>query len=399
MQLKKLQYQYFDLYRLSLFKDDIGVCKRAEGTLRLIKKCASELNSAQLSQDKLLNMGFDEISIKEIIEFEQTAQIAFVKFYKQQIDDWLKLLILPDFLNLPKFRSLILKNDIRSANQLLQVISSVDFIKKIGVEKSETLNYFIKSMLGDGFPSKYQHRYNESDTLLLTYCGFPIRGNFHNHTVYSDGKCSISQIKDLANNAQREYIGISDHTKALNGVDEVIIQNQANEINFFNDGNIKILKGVECEILSDGKLDLPDVSLSSLDYVIAGVHGAKVEHKKISTERLIRAIEHPMVNILAHPSSRIYNKNAGLFIDMYKIIDACAENNVTLEINGDPDRLDLDPKYISYALNRDVFFTLDSDTHSILGFKNINNAIEMARDNNIPPERILNLKKLEELNF
>ena len=119
--------------------------------------------------------------------------------------------------------------------------------------------------------------------------------------------------------------------------------------------------------------------------------------KKEAEHRLITAIENEYTSILAHPSSRILNKKVELFVDMYKIIDACIANNVIIEINGDPSRLDLDPKYIKYALEKGAIFSLDADTHTSNGFKNINNAIQMALDSNIPSDRIINTFDLVKL--
>jgi DNA polymerase (family 10) len=126
------------------------------------------------------------------------------------------------------------------------------------------------------------------------------------------------------------------------------------------------------------------------DYVIVAAHRDTNMIKSDATNRLIKAIENPATNILAHPSSRLYGKNVGLFVDMQRVIDACIYNHVIIEINGDKDRLDLDPKYIDYALNKGAMFSLDSDTHSEAGFYSINNSISISEDYRIPPERIIN---------
>ncbi len=151
--------------------------------------------------------------------------------------------------------------------------------------------------------------------------------------------------------------------------------------------------------MSNGKLDISDDYLKRCDYIIAAVHTNTRMTKSDATNRVINAIDNTYTNILAHPSSRLYQKNVGLYLDMEKIIDACVANNVALEINGDADRLDLDPRYIKYAIKKGAYFTIDSDTHSLEGFRSINNAIRIAEDSHIPPERILNTHKKEELNL
>lgn len=199
-------------------------------------------------------------------------------------------------------------------------------------------------------------------------------------------------------NCGRNFIGISDHNKKLNGITEESIDIQHTEIERINKKvNITILKSIECEILKDGSLDFERNELQKFDYVIAAVHRDTNMTKNEATNRLIKAIENDYTTILAHPSSRIYNRNVGLYLDMKKIIDACVDNNVIIEINGDPDRLDLDPSYINYALKRGGLFSVDSDTHSQNGFININNAIHIAYDNNIPSEKIINTWSLQEL--
>ena len=161
--------------------------------------------------------------------------------------------------------------------------------------------------------------------------------------------------------------------------------------------SIKIFRSVECEILIDGDLDLDESCLQSCDYVIAAVHCDMFMTKSAAMRRLLRVIENPHTNILAHPSGRMYKKKPELFIDMYQIIDACIANHVVIEINGSPERLDLDPKYVRYALERGAFFSLDSDTHAKSDFYNINNAIRIAEDYHIPPERIINTFSEEEI--
>lgn len=138
-------------------------------------------------------------------------------------------------------------------------------------------------------------------------------------------------------------------------------------------------------------------TLSKLDYVIVACHRDEMMSKKDATNRIIKAIENKHSNILAHPLARLYQKKVGLYLDMHKVIDACIANQVAIEINGDPDRLDLSPEYIGYAINNGAMFTIDSDTHTEHSFKNINNAIRIAEDKLIPAEKILNIKPLNEL--
>jgi DNA polymerase (family 10) len=259
-----------------------------------------------------------------------------------------------------------------------------------GSEQAELYNYFVRNSDNSSFPKEYLNR--SYSGLLSEVDGKYLYGNFHNHSTFSDGKLSINELRILAKSHGKSFIGISDHTKRVNGIDEDAVIKQHLEIDYLNnsDSSCRILKGVECEILPNGTLDFSRSVLETFDYVIIAAHRDTNMIKSVATNRLIAAIENPAANILAHPSARLYGKNVGLHLDMHKVIDACVANRVVIEINGDTDRLDLDPKYIDYALNRGAIFSLDSDTHSREGYLNINNSISIANDYHIPSSSIIN---------
>ena len=397
---KKLYYKYFDLMRVSIFLHDEERSLRAKNNLSIIEgNFDTEIISLPLSS--LLDLGFDNNSILEIYEFRETGAIQGIIDYVNSVESWIRTIILPDFFDLHMLSTIFAKEKIGSKEQLMAFFKSKSSEMRYGKEESELFTYFVQNIDGSCFPCGYRKNYSVDDVIIRNYSGEMIWGNFHNHTPYSDGKCVISELKNMAKACGRTYIGISDHTKKVRGVDEEGIVKQHHEIDELNrnDSSFIVLKSLECEILSDGKLDISDGYLKKCDYIIAAVHRDTCMTKPNATRRMLKAIDNTYTNILAHPSSRLYKRNIGLFLDMYKIIDACVANNVALEINGDPDRLDLDPKYIEYALKKGAYFTVDSDTHSFDGFKNINNAVSIAKDNNIPPDRILNTYKMNEMNF
>ena len=397
---KKLYYKYFDLMRVSKFLDNIELSSRAKKNLSIIEgNFDTEIIS--LPPTSLINIGFDRNSILEINEFRETGAIKGIIDYVNHVEPWIQTIILPDFFDLRMLSTIFAKEKIASKDQLMAFFMSESSEKLYGKDESELFTFFVQNMDGSSFPCSYRMIYSEDDIITRNYFRQPIWGNFHNHTPYSDGKCGINELKSMSKACGRTYIGISDHTKRVRGVNEEDIVRQHYEIDELNinDCSFVVLKSLECEILSDGKLDISDDYLKKCDYVIAAVHSDTCMTKPYATRRVLKAIENNYTNILAHPSSRLYKKNIGLFLDMYKIIDACVANNVAIEINGDPDRLDLDPQYLEYALKKGAFFTVDSDTHSFDGFKNINNAIRIAEDNNIPPDHILNTYKRDELNF
>ena len=394
---KRLYYIYFDLERISSFLQDESVNIRANRNLSIIDSLL-DVDIISLSKECLASIGFCHISIEEIYEFKGKGEIKFVKEYKQKIDDWLLPLLLPNFLDVYLISNIIKKEKIESKKHLLSYMQSQLAIETLGRDYAELNAYFIENMDGENFPMKYRRKYSSIDPLLMHVNGCPIKGNFHNHTLYSDGICSLYDLKLLGKDSNREYVGVSDHTKRVQGVDEKNLHKQHVEISELNTSACPVLlKGLECEILPNGDLDMSEECLKECDYVIAAVHRDVYMTKQEANRRIISAIESPYTKILAHPSAYLYRKNIGLYLDMRKIIDACSANNVSIEINGDADRLDLHPQYIDYALNKGILFTLDSDTHSVDGFKSINNSIKIAEDYKIPPEKILNTYSLDQL--
>jgi histidinol phosphatase-like PHP family hydrolase len=395
---KKIYYKYFDLARVSAYLNDEVEFLRANSNLSIIDS-NFEKEIIGMSQSELHNLGFDLVSIEELFEYKETGGIEHIQKYVDKLERWLQMIVLPRFFD-PKILSHIIDCEkIISKEELINYFKSLKAISIFGKEKSELFSYFVQNMDGANFPLNYRKKYSKDDLVLSHICGAKIRGNFHNHTPYSDGKCTIEELRDMAMLNGRIYIGISDHTKKLKGIDENSIICQHKEIDDMNklDSDFVILKSVECEILGNGELDLPGYSLKSCDYVIAAVHSDTNMTKSAATKRVLKAVENEYTNILAHPSARLYQKNVGLYLDMYSIIEACISNNVAIEINGDPDRLDLDPKYIQFALEKGAYFTVDSDTHSVEGFRSINNAIRIAEDCHIPPHRILNTYEINEI--
>lgn len=386
---KKLYYKYFDLYRVSEFKRQKEDSLRAQHNMNNIQQNFG-LNLVALSYNDLASLGFDTQTIDEIYEYSVTKDIAYITSKVNSLDNWILRVILPEFFPIDLIRSIFRSENICSKLQLEDYFSSEAAIELYGEEHAELYCYFVSNSDNSSFPKKYLDL--PSTGLITDVNGAKIYGNFHNHTSYSDGKLSIPQLYEIANSYGRSFVGISDHTKRVNGINEDDVLRQHSEIDAINtlSSSCKILKGVECEILQDGELDFSNDTLGLFDYVIAGAHRDMNMVKLAATRRLLRAIESPYTNILAHPSSRLYAKNVGLLVDMHQVIDACVDNKVVIEINGDKDRLDLDPRFIEYALNKGAMFSLDSDTHSVEGFLNINNSISIAKDFNLPAERIIN---------
>lgn len=384
---KKLFYKYFDYARVSQFIGDESAEIHAKTVMRFIKE-NSDTDLLALPDEKLAAIGFDNTTILGFREYERTGNISSISLLLNQLDEWILGVVLPDFFDLDELRFVFDSFSITSQNELCRFFNSQSAIQRYGLETSKLFSFFTQQSSYKDFPLDYSKRHY---SLVAEVSGIRILGNYHNHTRYSDGRADIAQLVTMARNNGRKYIGISDHTKRVGGVDEPSIERQHHEIDSLNeDGDLRIFKSVECEILKDGSLDLEQSCLAACDYVIAAVHSDINMTQSDAMKRVMRAIENPFTNILAHPSGRMYKKKPGLFLDMHKVIDACIANRVVIEINGSPERIDLDPHYVRYAVDKGAFFSLDSDTHTVDDFFNINNAIRVAEQCQIPTERIIN---------
>jgi len=195
----------------------------------------------------------------------------------------------------------------------------------------------------------------------------------HSHSKWSDGINTIEEMALAAMQKDLQYIVLSDHSKSAfyaNGLTEERILAQHAEIDELNAKlkPFKIFKSIESDILNDGNLDYSANVLNSFDLVIASVHSNLKMKEEKAMMRLIKAIENPFTNILGHPTGRLLLSRNGYPVDHKKIIDACAANNVVIELNAHPKRLDIDWRWIDYCLEQNVLISIDPDAHSIEGF-------------------------------
>jgi len=197
-----------------------------------------------------------------------------------------------------------------------------------------------------------------------------IKGVIHNHSTYSDGLHSLEQMSDYVKASGYEYFVISDHSKSAGyagGLQEERVIMQWGEIDQLNQkykDTFKVFKSIESDILSDGSLDYRDEILKEFDLVIASVHSVLNMDEDRATSRLIKAIENPYTRILGHPTGRLLLARSGYPIDFKKVIDACAANGVVMELNANPQRLDLDWTWIPYCLDKNVLVSINPDAHS-----------------------------------
>ena len=232
-----------------------------------------------------------------------------------------------------------------------------------------------------------------------------IRGDLHMHTTATDGRNSISEMAVAARKAGYAYVAITDHSKALamtGGLDEKALARQNKEIEKVSSKlkKIKILKGIEVDILDDGKLDLDDEALAQLDVVIASIHSRFNLSRKEMTLRICRALENPHVNILAHPTGRLLTKREPYPVDMEQVIKTARENRVCLEINAYPARLDLSDIHCLMARDQGVLISINSDSHSDTMLDYMQYGIFTARRGWLEAKDVINtypLKKLKKV--
>ena len=229
-----------------------------------------------------------------------------------------------------------------------------------------------------------------------------LKGPLHNHSTWSDGLNSIEEMAQFCMAQGFEYLGMADHSKSAfyaNGLSEERVYKQQAEIAGLNQklNGFKIFTGIECDILYDGSLDYSNEVLKSFDYIVASVHSILKMTEEKAMERLLKAIENPYTTILGHPTGRLLLMREGYPIDHKKIIDACAANQVVIELNANPYRLDIDWRHIDYALSKGVMISINPDAHETEGFLDMHWGIVAAQKGGLTKEMCFNAKSALEL--
>jgi len=224
-----------------------------------------------------------------------------------------------------------------------------------------------------------------------------LRGDLHIHTTATDGKDDVMTMAAAARDAGLDYIAITDHSQALamaNGLDEHRALDHAARIRALDGaaGGVRLLAGIECDIRADGSLDLADDCLAALDLVVASIHSAFNQDRRQMTDRLLRAIEHPYVDVIGHPTGRLILKREPYPVDVDAVVDAAARHGVALEINGHVDRLDLNDVHARLARDRGVRLVISSDAHSRHALGVLRWGVLVARRAWLRPEDVLNTR-------
>jgi DNA polymerase (family X) len=230
-----------------------------------------------------------------------------------------------------------------------------------------------------------------------------VRGDLQMHSVWSDGHDTIEEMAFAALGRGYDYICITDHSRAVRvagglGPDE--LQQQWRDITSVRrrlHGRMHLFRGMEVDILRDGSLDLPDEFLARLDLVVVAVHSHGNLSRSAMTDRVIRAISHPATDILAHPTGRLINRRKGFDIDMEVVLRAAADLSVAVELNAQPDRLDLDDIWARRAKELGVLVAINTDAHSASSLAFMRHGVDQARRGWLESRDVLNTRSLEDL--
>lgn len=225
-------------------------------------------------------------------------------------------------------------------------------------------------------------------------------GLLHCHTVYSDGSNTVAELAEACRAAGYRYVGITDHSENAafaGGLREEMIAEQHEEIDAFNRSSrdIRILKGVEADILADGSLDYGGQFLGRFDFVIASIHSRLEMDERQMTARVQTAMDDPHMAIMGHPTGRLLLSRDPYPIDMHAVIRCAAERRVAIEINADPQRLDLDWRLCAEARDAGVTISIGADAHNIAGLANVDVGVGIARKAGLVARDILNTRDVE----
>ena len=226
-----------------------------------------------------------------------------------------------------------------------------------------------------------------------------IRGDLHCHTTWSDGRASVEEMARAARERGYDYLAICDHTPAVGAVRGLTpddVRRQAEEIAAANEllAPFYVLRGIECDILADGRLDLPDDILAELEWVQASVHGGQRTPQRELTKRVEEALRNPYVRCLSHPKGRYINRRPENALDLERVFEVALEERVALEVNGLPDRLDLSGEHVREAVRAGVEIVCSTDAHSLRGLGNMALSVSTARRGWATAAQVLNTRAL-----
>jgi len=290
----------------------------------------------------------------------------------------------------------------RFGTELLRATGSEEYVAALGELPTAPDEQGVYAALALAYlpPELREHPFRGEPPALVEQA--QIRGDIHVHTTWSDGKASVLEMAEAARDLGYEYVAICDHTRNVRvvpGLDADDVRRQGEEIAAANEAlaPFRVLRGIECDILADGSLDLPDDVLGELDWVQASVHAGQRQSRDQLTRRTLAAVEHPAVRSISHPQGRILNHRPPNAVDLDAVFAVCASNGTAVETNGLPDRIDLSAELVREAIAAGVRITCATDAHSVRGLANMRLSVATARRGWCTAADVLNTRSLDEL--
>jgi len=287
-------------------------------------------------------------------------------------------------------------------SELVRATGSHEYVAALGPLPDEPEEELVFAALGIAYcPPELRERAGATPPTGLVEAS-SLRGDLHCHTTWSDGRSSVREMAVAARDLGHEYVAICDHTPNVGvvpGLDGESLRRQAEEIAVVNDelAPFRVLRGVECDIRSDGTLDADDDVLAELDWVQLSLHAGQRRSRDDLTRMVCHAMRHPAVRALSHPKGRILNHRPENALDLDEVFAVSLEADVALEVNGLPDRLDLSAAHVREALAHRVQLVLNSDAHSTAGLERLALALATARKGGATENAVVNTRPLAEL--
>jgi DNA polymerase (family X) len=290
----------------------------------------------------------------------------------------------------------------RFGTELVRATGSAEYVAALGELPEAPDEAGVYAALGLPYvpPELREHAFRGAAPSLVEQTA--IRGDLHVHTTWSDGKATVLEMAEAARDLGYDYIAICDHTRSVRvvpGLDDDDVRRQGEEIAAANEAlaPFRVLRGIECDILADGTLDLSDSVLDELDWVQASVHAGQRQSREQLTKRTLAAVEHPAVRSISHPQGRIINHRPPNALDLDALFAACVETGTAVETNGLPDRIDLSAERVREAIAAGVQITCSTDAHSVRGLHNMSLSVATARRGFATAADVLNTRPLEKV--
>ena len=290
----------------------------------------------------------------------------------------------------------------RLGTELARATGSTDYVEALEPLPEAPDEHTVYARLGIPFcPPELRERPFRGEPPALLELG-DLRGDLHCHTTWSDGKGSVDEMAAAARELGYEYLAVCDHTpnvRVVPGLDADALRRQGEEIAAANErlAPFRLLRGIECDILTDGGLDLADDVLAELDWVMASVHAGQRQPRRELTKRVIEAMRNPHVSALSHPTGRLIGHRPANALDLERVVEVARETGTALEVNGLPDRLDLRDEHVRLAIEAGVPIVVSTDAHSTRGLANMPLAVATARRGWATAADVVNTRSLGEL--